>query len=236
MCLGRGILLTHHFPKSAYSILNLVPLRNCNKSKWHSFVKCHPTAWTPALYKQIRNTPHSNLTIEQNYLIAFIEFLWRMVLPMATRWWSTVSERCAKTQGEMMGPASNTALGTDPVQLVRTSTGEDKFPVGVQLTIQGGSQEGRIAQIHSEDLCLSYPKVLIQSWDMERTGWLERWSYHHHVSHYLKSGWSRFRNPLLSAQDTMPTSLINHGMLYSVHSKSSSVCFFWVHFPKTIIS
>lgn len=46
------------------------------------------------------------------------------------------------------------------------------------------------------------------------------------LSHYLKSGWSRLRNPLLSAQDAMPTSLINHGMLYSVHSESTSACFF----------
>lgn len=103
------IPLTHHFPKSAYGILNLVPLHNCNKSKWHSFVKCHPTAWTPALYKQIRNTPCSNLTIEQNSPIGFLfcfsfcdarSYLWPLGGDQLYQ-----TERWAKTQGEMIGLA-----------------------------------------------------------------------------------------------------------------------------------
>lgn len=69
----------------------------------------------------------------------------------------------------MIGPASNAVLGTDPVQLLRTSTGEDKFPVGVQSTIEGGTHEGRIARIHSEDLCLSYP-FNPETWK-GRAGW-----------------------------------------------------------------
>lgn len=72
LCLGRGIPPTHHFPKSACGILNLVPSLNCKKSKWCSLVKCHSIAWTPALYKQKRNRPCSNLTREQNSPTVFI--------------------------------------------------------------------------------------------------------------------------------------------------------------------